>query len=789
MKTNKIYLIPLVTTFLFSYSLNFAENLSSNKTDKNAPIKNNWNDLNRNGKKDIYEMSDYSVNDRVSDLLSKMTLEEKVGQMCQYIGWRDKSKPTDVKNEDLKVNYEFSVGNAAQLVEEGKIGSFLFVENQDDCNFLQKASFKSRLGIPVLMAIDAIHGNGMTTEGGTIYPTEIGIASSFDTKMAEQIAKFTAKEMRSIGYHWTFSPNIEVVYNTRWGRCGETFGEDPFLVGKMGAAMIRGYQGDDLSRPDNVLACAKHFAGGGIANNAFNGSPADISERTLFEEIFPPFQDALDEKVFTIMPAHNELNGIPCHMHKKYLTNLLRKDWGFDGFYVSDWMDLEKLYTIQKTVSSVDEAYEKSVNAGLDVHMHGPNFYESVIEHVKAGRIPEARINDAAKKILEAKFRLGLFEERLTTKHKMQNTVMNSEHEKLALEAAHKSIVLLKNEKNILPLNKQRKRIFVTGTLADNQSILGDWAVPRDDKYVTTILEGIRKSVGKDCKVDYLDAGSIFNMKDNTIKKAKKMARKSDIVVVVVGENGQRNQNPNYQTLGENIDRSVTHLRGKQLELIKTVEASGKPVILVLVNGAPISTEWSSKNVEVIIEAWEPGAKGGEAVADIIFGKVNPSARLPFTIGRSVGHLNDHYKNKPSSHARGGFLDTDRTPLYEFGFGLSYTSFKYSNIQIQDTITSDSDLKFSLNVTNTGNVDGEEVVLIFLNDVISSIATPVKELCAFKRVHLKAGETKKLSFSIENKHLSFLDADMKRIVEPGEFELFMGVKGAAYTETKFYVVP
>ncbi len=725
-------------------------------------------DLNRNGRIDVYENENNSIDLRVLDLVTQMTLEEKIGQMCQYIGWRTSEKET--KNEDLKVNYKFSTHDAIDLLKEGKIGSFLFVENQKDCNILQQASFESRLGIPLLLAIDAIHGNGMTKEGGTIYPTEIGMASTFDIDLVEKIAAQTALEMRSIGYHWTFSPNIEVVYDYRWGRCGETFGEDPFLVGQMGKAMIKGYQGS-LDQT-NILACAKHFVGGGISNNGYNGSPADISERTLKEEFFPPFQEAVKAGVYSIMPAHNEINGMPCHMHESYLNDMIRKDWGFTGLYVSDWMDMEKLYSIQKTVSSETEAFEKSVNAGLDVHMHGPKFLEAMIQLVKEGKVQEKRINEAATIIVKSKFELGLFENRLTKRQNVKETVLKKEHRETALEAARKSLVLLKNN-NVLPLKKDNNKIFITGTLADNQAMLGDWAIPCDKTDVITPLAGVKQSLNKTSTVDYLDMGSIFSMKDSLIKEARDRAEESDVVVIVVGEHGQRNQKPNYQTLGENVDRPVLCLRGKQKELIKAVHQSGKPIILVLIGGGPIAIPWEVENVDAIIQAWEPGMYGGKAIADVIFGDVNPSGRLPFTIPRSVGQLYNHYKLKPSSYARGQFLEQARTPLYPFGYGLSYTSFEYEIIEYSKSISTSDDVHVKIKVKNIGDKIGDETVMLYVNDIISSVATPIKELAAFKRISLGVGEERVVEFTIKNKQLSFLDKNMKRIVEAGDFELML----------------
>jgi beta-glucosidase len=707
--------------------------------------------------------------ERVELLLKQMTLDEKIGQMCQYVGEPVKNVAA---NKDEEVEFVVGLGERATLIKEGKIGSFLKVPTYKEANYLQQLSEQSRLKIPMLNATDAIHGHGAYKGAVTLFPTQIGIASSFDPGLAYDVAKYTAHEMRATGYQWVFSPNIEVVRDLRWGRIGETFGEDPYLVGVMGREMIKGYQGNDFSGANKVIACAKHFVAGGISYNGLNGAPADVSERTLNEIFFPPFIEAIKANVYTIMPAHNEVNGIPCHSHEEYLTGLIRKKWGFKGVYVSDWMDIERLYNTHKVAATEKEAAMLAVNAGLDVHMQGPNFFDNVRQLVQEGRIPMARIDDAARKILYSKFQLGLFEKKYADSTQIKNVLLKKEHLELALEGARKSIILLKNRNSILPLSKNLKSVFITGPNADNQSILGDWSEVQPDEIITTVFEGVKQTVSAQTKVDYLKWDHYDSVNNTVLSEAKTRAGMADIAIVVVGENSIRT-NPN-KTSGENLDRATLDVAGKQLELVKAVQSAGKPVIVVMVNGGPIASPWMAENVDGLIEAWEPGMLGGQAVADVLFGDYNPGGKLPLTIPQSVGHLQSFYNHKPSAFHRGIFYHSKRTPLYDFGFGLSYTTFKYSNLQIPKQMGLKDSLQISFTIQNTGTRKGDEVALIYLNDKISSVTTPVKKLVAFNRITLNQNESRELKFSISNDHFKLFDKNMNLILEPGEFDVIVG---------------
>ena len=720
-----------------------------------------------------------SIDKRVTDLMQRMTLEDKVSQMNQFVGlehMRSGNPNDDKANNDAQGFYkDLSINDVTKLTIEGKIGSFLHVLTAEEANYLQELALKSPLKIPLLIGIDAIHGNALVS-GTTVYPSPIGLASTWDDSFLYSVGKQTAKEMRATGSHWAFTPNIDILRDPRWGRVGETLGEDPFMVGNMGASMINGFQQGDFTGTQKVIACAKHLIGGGESINGLNAAPADISSRTLREVHLPPYKKAIEAGVYSIMAAHNELNGVPCHMNKWLMTDILRDEFGFNGFYVSDWLDIERINTLHHTASDMKEASFLSVDAGMDMHMHGPKFTEAIIASVEEGKLSINRINDACRKILTAKFKLGLFENRFVDLEKKEELIFTEEHKATALESARKGIVLLKNN-GILPLQKtpSKKNIFVTGPNANNQSILGDWHAAQPDENVTTIYEGI-KTLGetKGYSVNYFNSGeNIRKIKDSKIKEAAKRAKNADFAIVVVGDNSMRYKWKD-KTAGENMARSSLDLFGKQLDLVKAIEKTGTPVIVVLVNGKPISEPWLQKNIPAIIESWEPGNLGGQAVAEIVFGDVNPSGKLPLTVARSVGQLRMIYNHKPSAYFH-KYADEKKTPLYPFGYGLSYTNYKYSKPLLSKyNLNKENTILVTTEITNTGEFDGEEIAQLYIRDNVSSVTRPVKELKGYQRVFLKAGETKKIKFTINSESLAFYDINMNYVVEPGTFTVMTG---------------
>ena len=730
----------------------------------------------------IYLNPNASVENRVNDLMDRMTLREKVYQMNQFVGLDHMRKAEkDLTEEELRSNDSqgFYKGlfsdDVAEMTRRGEIGSFLHVLTALESNLLQELAAQSRLKIPLLIGIDAIHGNALVS-GATVYPSPITLASTWNDSFLEVIGTQTAKEMRATGSHWTFTPNIDVLRDPRWGRVGETFGEDHFLVGNLGAAMIRGLQQEDFTGTDKVIACAKHMIAGGEPINGLNAAPMDVSLRTLQEVHLKPYKQAIDAGVYSIMAAHNELNGIPCHMNTWLMTDLFRNKWNFEGFFVSDWMDIERIDDLHNVASNLKEASLFAVRAGMDMHMHGPKFPEAIIALVEEGVLPLERVNEACEKILTAKFKLGLFENRTVDLNAIKDKIFTSEHQKVALEAAQKGIVLLKNQ-GLLPLKKttSKKRILVTGPNANNQTILGDWHSSQPRENVITILEGLKK-VGnqKGYEVDFFDSGeNIRKINDNAISKAARMASDFDYVVVVVGDNAMRYRWKD-KTAGENMGRAALDLPGKQLALIKAIKATGTPVIIVLVNHRPISEPWLHDQIPAILEAWGPGSFGGQAVAEIIFGDVNPSGKLPLTVARNVGQLRMIYNHKPSAYFHKYALNKS-TPLYPFGYGLSYTNFKYSKPKLSKSVlNSDEIVSVSVSVTNTGNYDGDEVVQMYIRDKVSSVTRPVKELKGYQRIFLKKGETKKVHFKINKETLAFYDINMEYCVEPGEFKIMTG---------------
>jgi beta-glucosidase len=729
----------------------------------------------------IYLDSSVDIENRLSDLMARMTLEEKVAQMCQYVGLEHMKKAEKsisaeelIGNDALGFYKNLHSSQVAQMVIDGKIGSFLHVKTAEESNYLQSLAEKSRLKIPLIIGIDAIHGNALVS-GTTVYPTPINMAASFDNYYPYQIARETAIEMRATGSHWSFTPNIDVMRDPRWGRVGETFGEDPFLVGEMGVAMINGFQQGDYTGIDKVIACAKHMIGGGEPINGLNASPMDVSERTLYEIHLPPYKKAIDAGVYSIMAAHNELNGIPCHMHKELMTDLFRGDWNFDGFYVSDWMDIERIEKLHRVAENFKEASFLSVDAGMDMHMHGPHFLENIVELVEEGRISIERVNEASEKILRAKFKLGLFENRYVDLTKVDSRIFTKQHKQTALDAARHSITLLKNKDGILPLKKANKKIFVTGPNANNPTTLGDWHFEQPEQNVITIYEGIQQlAPSYGYEVNFFDSGqNLRDIKTNDINRAAEMAGDADYAVVVVGENSLRYK-WKQKTAGENMARADLKLPGRQLELVKAIYKTGTPILLVLVNGRPISEPWLQENIPAIIETWEPGSLGGQALAEILFGEVNPSGKLPLTIPRSVGQLQMIYNHKPSQYFHKYAFEKTK-PLYRFGFGLSYTTFSISKPKLSKSKWDGTgELLVEVDVKNTGDREGMETVQLYIRDLYSSVTRPVLELKGYKKINLTPGETKRLSFNLMLNDFAFYDSKMKYKAEEGEFNIFVG---------------
>lgn len=695
--------------------------------------------------------------------------------MCQYVApcYVEPGKGAARKNIDA-TDENLGNKNLSDKVRRGEVGAFLHVMTSDEAVALQEMAQESRLGIPLLLGLDAIHGNALI-EGCTVYPTNINMASTFNPALMERIGEETALEMRQRGVFWTFAPNLDIARDARWGRMGETFGEDALLAAEMGKYAIWGLQGRDGEYSGNhVVACAKHLIAGGEPSGGLNAAPMDISERKLRELYLPPFIAAVKEaKVGTVMAAHNEVNGIPCHGNKWLLNYLLRDELGFDGFVVSDWMDIERLHSMHHWVPDSTEAFVVSVESGIDMHMQGDKYFEAVVAAVRSGRIPQSRIDEAAGKILAVKFALGLFEKPVP---EIPDVLEGAEeHRGTALEAARQGLVLLKND-GTLPL-KSLRRIFVTGPNADSQTILGDWAVPQSDDDVITVLDGLKAAL-PDVSIDTLCfGGKIANVDEKGIRTARHKASAADVNIVVVGDNSQR-YSAFGRTCGENCDRDNLDLPGMQQQLLEAVAASGRPTVVVLMSGRALSVGWAKDNANAILNVWEPGQMGGQAIAEVLTGQVNPSGKLPVTVPRNVGQVQTVYNHKHSQYSR-QFATSGTGALWPFGFGLGYSSFTYSDASLSKSeIGTSESLKASVTVTNNGPYDGDEVVQLYIRDEYGSVTRPVKELKAFRRISLKNGESAEVGFDITPEMLKCWGADEKWSVEPGDFTVLIGSSSA-----------
>jgi len=698
--------------------------------------------------------------------------------MCQYVGIEHIKKSEkyltlkEMQSGDAHGVYpSLHSSKMPDLIKKGEIGSFLHVVDPKEANQLQQYASESRLGIPLIIGIDAIHGNGLVN-GSTIYPSPLTMASSWNLDLVRQSSVETALEMRATGSQWTFTPNIDIARDPRWGRVGETFGEDTFLVSEMGVAVIEGLQQGDFTGDKKVLANAKHFVAGGEPVNGLNIAPMDLSLRSLKQDHFPPFKRAVDAGVYSFMAAHNEVNGVPAHANRFLFTEVLREEWGFEGFVVSDWMDIERLNGLHRVAETQTEAVYQAVDAGLDMHMHGPNFLRPLIKLVEQGRITEARINAAVRPILLAKFRLGLFENAQVDASAASDILFNAKHKQTALELARQGIVLLKND-SLLPL-PQGKKIFVTGPNANNHTMMGDWVFKQPEENITTVVEGLRAVAKPSTSIDYFDLGSqVKTLDPRQFAKAAKRAKAADVAIVVVGGNALRYDRKG-KTAGENVARSTINLYGEQLALVQAVQASGTPTVVVLINSRPLAEPWLVENVDALIEAWEPGALGGQALAEIIFGEVNPSGKLPITIPRSVGHLQAIYNHKPSTYVR-RYIDAPTKNLFEFGDGLSYTQFKYGKPTLSASrIAENESTRLSVTVKNSGDRAGDEIIQLYIRDNFSRVTRPVKELKGFKRIHLDAKQSQKVTFDITPDTLAYFDLDMNWRVEPGDFTIMVG---------------
>ncbi len=697
---------------------------------------------------------------RVAALLEQMTLEEKLGQLQQLSGGRD------------------FLEKHVDIVRNGLLGSTLNVRGAKTLNALQRVAVEeSRLKIPLIFGFDVIHGYR------TIFPIPLGEAASWDPAAAERSAAIAAAEARAAGLHWTFAPMVDIARDARWGRIAEGAGEDPYLGAVLARARVRGFQGDDYSRPDKVVACAKHWVAYGAAEAGRDYNTVDMSEATLRTIYFPPFKAAVEAGVGTLMSAFNDLNGVPASANPFTLTQVLRKEWGFDGFVVSDHESVLELLNHGVGADQADIA-RQALSAGVDMEMVSRSYVTHGARLVKDGRLPVAVVDEAVRRILRVKFRAGLFERPYADESREPNAMLTPEFRTSAREIAARSMVLLKNDGRVLPLAASMGTIAVVGPLADaRRDMMGNWTGDGRETDVVTVLEGIKAAVPRGTNVVHAQGVtiSVKNLMPDpaqstdgdhaSIEQAVQTARGADAVVLVIGETGGMS--------GEAASRTSLDLPGRQLELAQKVIATGKPVAVVLMNGRPLSIGWLAAHAPAILEAWFPGTEAGHAVADVLFGKVNPGGKLPVTFPRTVGQAPIYYNHKNTGRPpnvkdkyTSMYLDVPWTPLYPFGHGLSYTEFRLSNLQLSaPQIASDGTINVAVDIENAGKRGGDEVVQLYIQDVVASVTRPVQELRGFQRVTLKPGEQRRVQFTLGAADLGFYDREMKWVVEPGEFRV------------------
>ncbi len=699
------------------------------------------------------------MDQKVETLLGKMTLEEKIGQLVQY-----------------------NVGNK-ERIEKRFVGSFLNVTGADETNDYQRVAVqRTRLGIPLLFGFDVIHGYK------TIYPIPLAEAASFDPSQAQADAHMAAVEASAAGIRWVFAPMVDIARDARWGRIAEGAGEDPHLGAVFAAARVRGFQRDRL-----VAACAKHFVGYGAAEGGRDYNTTDMSEKVLRDVYLPPFRAAVDEGVATLMSAFNDLNGVPASANRHTLTDILRGEWGFRGFVVSDWASIDQLIA-HGIAADGKQAAQKALWAGVDMDMEGDDYVKHLASLVAEKRLSSAVIDESVRRILRVKFDLGLFEHPYADPAAEKKVVLSPEHLGIARDAARKSIVLLKNEANLLPLSKSIKTLAVMGPLADApKEMLGCWPAKGEPASAVSLLAGIRALVpsikvlsAKGCEPSSAPSD------DKTIGDAVKIAQQADAVVLAVGETASMS--------GEAASRASLDLPGRQQQLVEAIVKTGKPLVVVLMNGRPLAIPWIAEHARAIVEAWHLGVQGGPAIAEVLFGDVNPGGKLPVTFPRSTGQVPIYYGHKNSgrppregdvgeAHWTSKYLDVHWTPLYPFGHGLSYTKFEYSKVHLSaNTVPLGGALSITVDVKNAGAREGDEVVQLYIHQSVGSKTQPVKELKGFQRISLKRGETKSVVFSLRTKDLGHFAEQGQYAVEPGDFELWVGPSSVEGVLDKFTVV-
>lgn len=704
-----------------------------------------------------------TIDQKVSELLSKMTLEEKVGQLVQYSGFEYATGPQN--------------SNSASVLNEikhGKVGSMLNVAGAEETRKFQELALQSRLKIPLLFGQDVIHGYRTT------FPVNLGQAASWDLKLIEKSERIAATEASAYGIHWTFAPMVDIARDPRWGRVMEGSGEDTYLGTQIGLARIRGFQGKGLGNLDAIMACAKHFAAYGAAVGGRDYNSVDMSLRQLNETYLPPFKAAAEAGVATFMNSFNDINGIPATANKYILRDLLKGKWNYKGFVVSDWGSIGEMVP-HGYAKDNKEAAERAIIAGSDMDMESRAYMAELPNLVKEGKVDPKLIDDAAKRILVKKFEMGLFDDpyRFSSEKRQQEQTNNQENRKFGREFGSKSIVLLKNEKNILPLSRSIKKVALIGPFGKETSANhGFWSVSfkDDNQRIVTQFDGIKNQLDKNSTLLYAKGANVDDQDRSMFAEAVETAKKADVVIMTLGEG--------HAMSGEAKSRSNIHFSGVQEDLLKEIAKTGKPIVLMINAGRPLVFDWAADNIPAIMYTWWLGTEAGNSIADVLFGTVNPGGKLPMTFPRTEGQIPVYYnhyntgrpaKNNTDRNYVSAYIDLDNDPKFPFGYGLSYTQFKYSDMNLSsNNLKGNQTLNISVNVTNSGNYDGEEVVQLYIRDLFGKVVRPVKELKGFQKVFIKKGETKTISFSLTPENLKFYDDQLNYDWEGGEFDIMIG---------------
>ncbi|MCS3529234.1 beta-glucosidase BglX [Chryseobacterium sp. JUb7] len=713
-----------------------------------------------------------TIDQRVSELLSKMTLEEKVGQLVQYSGFEYATGPQNSNS-----------ANVLNEIKQGKVGSMLNVAGAQETKKFQELALKSRLKIPLLFGQDVIHGYRTT------FPVNLGQAASWDLGLIEKSERIAATEASAYGIHWTFAPMVDIARDPRWGRVMEGSGEDTYLGTQIGLARIKGFQGKGLGNIDAIMACAKHFAAYGAAVGGRDYNSVDMSLRQLNETYLPPFKAAAEAGVATFMNSFNDINGIPATANKYILRDLLKGKWNYHGFVVSDWGSIGEMVP-HGYAKDNKEAAEKAINAGSDMDMESRAYMAELPKLVQEGKVDPKLIDDAARRILVKKFEMGLFDDpfRFSNEKRQKEQLNNQENRKFGREFGSKSIVLLKNEKNVLPLSKSTKTVALIGPFGKETSANhGFWSIAfkDDNQRIITQFDGIKNQLDKNSTLLYAKGANVDDQDKSMFAEAVETAKKADVVIMTLGEG--------HAMSGEAKSRSNIHFSGVQEDLLKEIAKTGKPIVLMINTGRPLVFDWAADNIPTIVYTWWLGTEAGNSIADVLFGTVNPGGKLPMTFPRTEGQIPVYYnhyntgrpaKNNTDRNYVSAYIDLDNDPKFPFGFGLSYTQFKYSDMNLSSTsLKGNQILNISVHVSNTGNYDGEEVVQLYIRDLVGKVVRPVKELKGFQKIFIKKGETKTVSFTLTPENLKFYDDELNYDWEAGDFDIMIGTD-SQHVQTK-----